>query len=69
LAGDQYPTQAGNIFDFGFDGREAALHVAKQLVRLHPNQRKGAAAGLYSKFRNNILYGSTPASQWYSAIA
>ena len=64
LAGDQYPTQAGSIFDYGFDGRDSALAVAEQLVKIDPNKRSSVAAGFYSKFRNNILYGTTQATQW-----
>jgi hypothetical protein len=55
---------AGHCFDYEYDGKDAALTVAEQLVKMHPHQRMGGAAGFYSKFRDNILYACTNASQW-----
>jgi hypothetical protein len=55
---------AGHCFDYGYDGKGAALAVAEQLVKMQQHERMVAAANLYAAFRNNILHGMTQATQW-----
>jgi hypothetical protein len=50
---------AGHCFDYGYDGKDVALGHAEQLVEISSNQRMGVAAGLYSKHRGNVLFGTT----------
>jgi hypothetical protein len=61
---------AGHCFDYGYDGKDAALAVAEQLVKTQQHERMAVAANLYAAFRKDFIsFSTTQATQWSSVIA